>query len=218
MVGSHIRYITPDSDNVLRNVTTNATQTELFLALFAAEAGRAAERLDGRLSRATTPEDKVRAWVEAVLALAYDSRLAARARLFAGERASLAQEFPAEVDRCVRTQLAPLERVIAAGREFRQMGINHMGELLMATPALSDGVMYVRSSSSLFAVAKPKQASDSQPATRAGSAIHPEPKPAPQQEASTEPAARPASSASLLNGAQAPVPTGSFDSRWGGFR
>ena len=67
-------------------------------------------------------------------------------------------------------------------------------------------------------VAKPKQASDSQPATRAGSAIHPEPKPAPQQEASTEPAARPASSASLLNGAQAPVPTGSFDSRWGGFR
>ena len=92
-------------------------RTELFLALFAAEAGRAAERLDGRLSRATTPEDKVRAWVEAVLALAYDSRLAARARLFAGERASLAQEFPAEVDRCVRTQVAPLERVIAAGRD-----------------------------------------------------------------------------------------------------
>jgi len=44
--------------------------------------------------------------------------------------------------------------VIAAGREFRQIGINHLGELLMATPALSDGVMYVRSSSSLFAVGK----------------------------------------------------------------
>jgi outer membrane protein assembly factor BamB len=42
--------------------------------------------------------------------------------------------------------------VIAAGREFRQIGINSMGELLMATPALSDGVMYVRTSSSLFAI------------------------------------------------------------------
>ena len=31
-----------------------------------------------------------------------------------------------------------------------------MGELLMATPALSDGVMYVRSAESLFAVGKKK--------------------------------------------------------------
>ncbi len=92
-------------------------RTELFVALLATEAKRAAERLDARLARATTPEDQVRAWVEGVLALAYDRRLAARARLFAGEQASLAQEFPAEVDRCVRTQLAPLERVIAAGRD-----------------------------------------------------------------------------------------------------
>ena len=42
--------------------------------------------------------------------------------------------------------------VVAAGREFRHIATNAMGELLMATPALSDGVMYVRSSSSLFAV------------------------------------------------------------------
>ena len=32
-------------------------RTELFLALFAAEAGRAAARLQGRLARATTPDD-----------------------------------------------------------------------------------------------------------------------------------------------------------------
>jgi AcrR family transcriptional regulator len=92
-------------------------RTELFLALFAAETGRAAERLNGRLARATTPEEKVRTWVEAILTLAYDGRLAARARLFAGERALLAQEFPAEVEGCVRTQLAPLEHAIAAGRD-----------------------------------------------------------------------------------------------------
>jgi outer membrane protein assembly factor BamB len=42
--------------------------------------------------------------------------------------------------------------VVAAGREFRHIATNRMGELLMATPALSDGVMYVRSSRSLFAV------------------------------------------------------------------
>jgi outer membrane protein assembly factor BamB len=42
--------------------------------------------------------------------------------------------------------------VVAAGREFRLMSTNTMGELLMATPALSNGVMYVRSSSSLFAI------------------------------------------------------------------
>jgi hypothetical protein len=42
--------------------------------------------------------------------------------------------------------------VIAAGRTFRQIAANPMGELLMATPALSDGVMYVRSASTLFAI------------------------------------------------------------------
>jgi hypothetical protein len=44
--------------------------------------------------------------------------------------------------------------VVAAGREFRLIGTNSMGELLMATPALPNGVMYVRSSSSLFAIGK----------------------------------------------------------------
>jgi outer membrane protein assembly factor BamB len=44
--------------------------------------------------------------------------------------------------------------VVAAGRTFTHVSTNSMGELLMATPALSDGVMYVRSSSSLFAVGR----------------------------------------------------------------
>ena len=35
--------------------------------------------------------------------------------------------------------------VIAAGPAFAHVATNSMGELLMATPALSDGVMYVRS-------------------------------------------------------------------------
>jgi outer membrane protein assembly factor BamB len=47
--------------------------------------------------------------------------------------------------------------VVAAGREFRRISTNSMGELLMATPALSEGVMYVRSSSSLFAIGNRRQ-------------------------------------------------------------
>ncbi len=44
--------------------------------------------------------------------------------------------------------------VIAAGRKFAHLSTNSMGELLMATPALSEGVMYVRSSQSLFAIGR----------------------------------------------------------------
>jgi outer membrane protein assembly factor BamB len=44
--------------------------------------------------------------------------------------------------------------VVAAGSKFNHIATNSMGELLMATPALSNGVMYVRSVSSLFAVGR----------------------------------------------------------------
>jgi outer membrane protein assembly factor BamB len=46
--------------------------------------------------------------------------------------------------------------VVSAGEKFNHIGTNSMGELLMATPAISDGVMYVRSSSSLFAIGRKK--------------------------------------------------------------
>jgi outer membrane protein assembly factor BamB len=44
--------------------------------------------------------------------------------------------------------------VISAGEKFAHLGTNSMGELLMATPALSEGVMYVRSAASVFAVGR----------------------------------------------------------------
>ena len=44
--------------------------------------------------------------------------------------------------------------VVAAGSEFKHIATNSMGEPLMATPALSEGVMYVRSSGSLFAIGR----------------------------------------------------------------
>jgi outer membrane protein assembly factor BamB len=46
--------------------------------------------------------------------------------------------------------------VVAAGDKFQHIATNSMGELLMATPALSDGVMYVRSAQSVIAVGRKK--------------------------------------------------------------
>lgn len=43
---------------------------------------------------------------------------------------------------------------VAAGPEFKVLARNAMGEPLMATPALSEGVMYVRGEKHLFAVAR----------------------------------------------------------------
>jgi outer membrane protein assembly factor BamB len=44
--------------------------------------------------------------------------------------------------------------VVAAGEKFSHIATNSLGELLMATPALSEGVMYVRSAGSLFAIGR----------------------------------------------------------------
>ena len=43
--------------------------------------------------------------------------------------------------------------VVRAGSKFEHIATNSIGELLMATPALSEGVMFVRGASSVFAIA-----------------------------------------------------------------
>ena len=45
--------------------------------------------------------------------------------------------------------------VVAAGREFKQLAVNPIGDLVMATPALSAGTMFVRSARFLFAIGGP---------------------------------------------------------------
>jgi outer membrane protein assembly factor BamB len=44
--------------------------------------------------------------------------------------------------------------VIQAGSTYRHLATNSIGETLMATPALSGGVMYVRGSRTLFAIGR----------------------------------------------------------------
>jgi outer membrane protein assembly factor BamB len=42
--------------------------------------------------------------------------------------------------------------VLAAGREYKLLGENELGETVMATPAISDGVLYIRGRKQLFAI------------------------------------------------------------------
>jgi outer membrane protein assembly factor BamB len=43
--------------------------------------------------------------------------------------------------------------VLQASAQFKLLAINAMGETLMATPAISDGVLFVRGQNHLFAIA-----------------------------------------------------------------
>ena len=53
--------------------------------------------------------------------------------------------------------------VIKAGDKYELLAQNPMGEVLMATPAISDGIIFVRGIKSLFAIAPPQaQASGGQ--------------------------------------------------------
>lgn len=127
------------------------SKSELFVALIDREMARAQERLRSRLARAGGPEEQVRAWVSATIALAYDPRLAGRTRMFLVGNDTVATEFPVEVERCVRMLLEPLERAIAAGLAdgvfphadpaADAVAINHLCTGLMSDRLLGTGSM-----------------------------------------------------------------------------
>jgi len=43
--------------------------------------------------------------------------------------------------------------VVKAGAKYELLATNQMGEVLMATPAISDGMIFVRGQHSVFAIA-----------------------------------------------------------------
>jgi outer membrane protein assembly factor BamB len=47
-------------------------------------------------------------------------------------------------------------RVVKAGPEFELLAVNELGEVCMATPAISGGTLFVRSQHFLFALARKK--------------------------------------------------------------
>ncbi len=62
--------------------------------------------------------------------------------------------------------------VLQAGRQFKVLGRHAMGEPLMATPAISGGVMYVRGQKHLFAIGRFSQSADIGAPAKAGAASY----------------------------------------------
>ncbi len=93
-----------------------AGKDELVLALFGRESERATAKRRAAIDAATTSRARFDAWIDDVLALAYEPRRAARTHVLEAEGARLANEFPREFAQIVRDELAPLVEILEEGR------------------------------------------------------------------------------------------------------
>jgi outer membrane protein assembly factor BamB len=76
-----------------------------------------------------------------------------------GEQGGACSASPVAADGKIYLSMEDGEvNVVKAGREFQLLARNPIGEVLMATPALSEGVLYVRGMQSVFAIGKAKAA------------------------------------------------------------
>jgi AcrR family transcriptional regulator len=73
-----------------------SSKDELFLLLLDDGRRRLVASLERRMQRADTPEARVRAWIEGVLAQASDARAAGRTKPFVTDQDRLAEAFPHE--------------------------------------------------------------------------------------------------------------------------
>lgn len=93
------------------------SKDDLVLALFASESERAATRHKSALADLADPERALDAWIDGVLALAYEPRRAQRTRVLRAEGARLRRDHPAEFATIVAEELVPLEAILRAGVE-----------------------------------------------------------------------------------------------------
>jgi AcrR family transcriptional regulator len=93
-----------------------ASKDELLLALFDADTEVVAARVDTAVDSASDPEAALDAWIVQQLALAYAPRRSKRTQVLWAEGMRLQHEFPEEFARIEGRVLAPLERVLEAGR------------------------------------------------------------------------------------------------------
>ena len=90
------------------------SKDELFLLLLDDGRRRILGYLEHRMQRASTPEGRVRAWIEGVLAQAANERAASRTRPFVANQERLAEAFPAEQQASVDLLVDQLATEIAA--------------------------------------------------------------------------------------------------------
>jgi AcrR family transcriptional regulator len=95
------------------------SKDELMLVLLDDGRRKLLGYLEHRMARSTTPPDKVRAWVEGVLAQASNPEAAARTRPFLADQDRLVEQFPHEqqvsVDLLVGLLVEPLREMPDAG-------------------------------------------------------------------------------------------------------
>jgi AcrR family transcriptional regulator len=89
------------------------SKSHLLLGLMREEMRRAARDLSAAMDAADDARDKIRAFVEHSLTIAYDDTLAARARMFMDSE--VARELPADVEQAYELVLAPLVAVLELG-------------------------------------------------------------------------------------------------------
>jgi AcrR family transcriptional regulator len=90
------------------------SKDELFLVLLDDGRRQLLDYLAHRMEQATTAEDKVRAWIEGVLAQAARADVAARTRPFFANEDRLADAFPAEHQATIDLLIDQLAEVIDA--------------------------------------------------------------------------------------------------------
>jgi AcrR family transcriptional regulator len=88
---------------------------ELFLTLMQDEYGRVGRLVRAAVARAGAPDERLAAWVHAIVMAAGEPERVARARLFTSQPAVLLR-FPDQVATAARAVLDPLTEVIAEGR------------------------------------------------------------------------------------------------------
>src|SRR5471032_1003150 len=93
-----------------------ASKSDLLLAIYDHEVDRYRPLLQRRLDAATTPREGLEAWIDELLAAAFEPRRGERTRSMFTWAIPLQQEFPTEFA-AVRAALTdPLEAVLEAGR------------------------------------------------------------------------------------------------------
>ena len=93
-----------------------ASKDALLLALFDADNEAVRARVDSAIDAAADPRAALVAWVDEQLALAYAPRRSRRTQVLWSEGRRLQLEFPDEFERIFAAVLAPLERLLEAGR------------------------------------------------------------------------------------------------------
>jgi AcrR family transcriptional regulator len=91
-------------------------KSDLLLALLEYELGGAAISLRRKTVAAQSPSDMVRAYIAAIIDMAYREELAKPSSLFASHWRELLPEYPDEIDRCTECMVAPLAEAISAGK------------------------------------------------------------------------------------------------------